>query len=294
MKDHLERVHPDKKNKDVEFFKVLKEKTRNKPNLKSFFKAPGQSYTIGEEIVIPAIKEVIETVMKKDFEPVLKCITLSAKTVQRRIDEMASNIYSQRLKYVVDEILFANYLKGDAKGETSFRSLEDYLKEHNVPLRNITAVATDGAPAIVGRYRGFATLLKETVHFNKIKGQPLNSRLFATLCEKNDETFNQLLFHTEVRWLSRGDCLQRLVDLHHSTAEFLADVDQTLCEEMKKCKNHLFYLADLYSKFNEIQKRLQGKDKLDEGVDVSDRDLEIYINHLEKLEKDFKIRFEDL
>ncbi|KRX30152.1 hypothetical protein T05_13274 [Trichinella murrelli] len=29
------------KNKDVEFFKVLKEKIRNQPNLKSFFKAPG-------------------------------------------------------------------------------------------------------------------------------------------------------------------------------------------------------------------------------------------------------------
>ncbi|KRX25624.1 SCAN domain-containing protein 3 [Trichinella nelsoni] len=419
MKDHLGRVHPDKKNKDVEFFKVLKEKIRNQPNLKSFFKAPGtvdcegglkasytislniakkaQSYTIGEEIVIPAIKEVIETVMKKDSEPVLKCIPLSATRVQRRIDEMASDVekilvselqhskfsiqldesafgcsnvlmayvryYSQSLKCIADEFLFANYLKGDAKGETIFRSLEDYLKEHNVPLRNITAVATDGAPAMVGRYRGFATLLKETVpdvravhcvlhrhHLvaknlsgelhaalkvcikavNKIKGQPLNSRLFATLCEKNDETFNQLLFHTEVRWLSRGDCLQRLVDLYHSTVEFLADVDQTLCEELKKCKNHLFYLADLYSKFNEIQKRLQGKDvtiiqartlligfqakiglfksflarrdfkyfsnlqKLEEGADVSDRDLEIYINHLEKLEEDFKIRFEDL
>ncbi|KRX42099.1 SCAN domain-containing protein 3 [Trichinella murrelli] len=34
--------------------------------------------------------------------------------------------------------------------------------------------------------------------------------------------------------------------------------------------------------------------KLEEGADVSDRDLEIYINHLEKLEEDFKIRFEDL
>ncbi|KRX63761.1 Uncharacterized protein T11_2448 [Trichinella zimbabwensis] len=41
MKVHLERVHPDMKNKDVEFFKVLKEKIRNQPNLKSFFKAPG-------------------------------------------------------------------------------------------------------------------------------------------------------------------------------------------------------------------------------------------------------------
>ncbi|KRX13158.1 SCAN domain-containing protein 3 [Trichinella nelsoni] len=140
----------------------------------------------------------------------------------------------------------------------------------------VGSLATDGAPAMVGRYRGFATLLEETVSdvravhcvlhrhhlvakilsgelhaalkvcikaVNKIKGQPTNSRLFAILCEKNEETFNQLLFHTEVRWLSRGDRLQRLVDLYHSTVEFLADVDQTLYEELKKCKNHLFYLA---------------------------------------------------
>ncbi|KRX29461.1 hypothetical protein T05_2548 [Trichinella murrelli] len=47
MKVHLERVHPDMKNKDVEFFKVLKEKIRNQPNLKSFFKAPG---TLGVDL----------------------------------------------------------------------------------------------------------------------------------------------------------------------------------------------------------------------------------------------------
>jgi hypothetical protein len=45
---------------------------------------------------------------------------------------------------------------------------------------------------------------------NKIKAHPLNSRVFAKLCEKNVETANQLLMHTEVRWLSRGDSLQRL------------------------------------------------------------------------------------
>ena len=37
----------------------------------------------------------------------------------------------------------------------------DYLKEHHVPLGNITAVANDGAPAMVGCYRGSATLLNE-------------------------------------------------------------------------------------------------------------------------------------
>ncbi|KRZ02941.1 SCAN domain-containing protein 3 [Trichinella zimbabwensis] len=106
-------------------------------------------------------------------------------------------------------------------------------------------MASDGALAMVCRYRRFATLLKETVpdvrtahcvlrrhHLvamnfsremhaalkvcikavNKIKGHLMNCRRFAMLCEKNDETFNQLLVHTE----------------------FLPDVDQTLCDKLKR------------------------------------------------------------
>ncbi|KAK4319476.1 hypothetical protein Pmani_009579 [Petrolisthes manimaculis] len=215
---------------------------------------------------------------------------------------------------------------------------------------------------MVGRYRGFASLLKEkvpdvrTVHcvlnrqhlvakklsgelhdalkvciraVNKIKAHPLNSRLSALLCDENDDMFNQLLLHTEVRWLSRGHSLQRLVDLYDSTVQFLADVDSSLCEELKKCKNALLYLADLYYKFNEIQKRLQGKNvtiiqartvllgfqgKLSlfraslarrdfhyfsnlqqiQSESISDGDLEIYMTHLDNLIEDFKVRFEDL
>jgi len=170
--------------------------------------------------------------------------------------------------------------------------MEEYLQEQNINLENVTAVATDGAPAMVGRYRGFATLLKQkvphvTIHcvlhrthlvakklsgelhealmicirsINKIKAHPLNSRVFAKLCEKNDETTNRLLMHTEVRWLSRGDSLQRLVDVFDSTMEFLGEVAPLLCHELKKCKKHFLYLADIYSKFNEIQKCLQGRD----------------------------------
>ena len=141
-------------------------------------------------------------------------------------------------------------------------------------------MATDGAPAMVGRCRRFATLLKQkvphvvTVHcvlhrthlvakklsselhealmvcirpINKIRAHPLNSRLFAKLCEKNDETANQLLIHTEVRWLSTGDSSQRLVDIFDSTVEFLGEVAPLLCHELKKCKKHLLCLADIYS-----------------------------------------------
>jgi len=88
---------------------------------------------------------------------------------------------------------------------------------------------------------------------NKTKAHPLNSRVFAKLCEKNNETADQLLMHTEVRWLSRGDSLQRLVDTFDSTVEFLGEVAPLLCHELNKCKKNLLYVADIYSKFNEIQ-----------------------------------------
>jgi len=241
------------------------------------------------------------------------------------------------------------------------KCVQQYFEKHNIPLSNITAVATDGAPAMVGRYRGFASLLKKKVpavravhcvlqkqHLvakklsgglhdalkvcmratNKIKAHPFDSRLFALLCEKNGDIYKQLLLHTEVRWLSGGHSLHRPVDLYDSTVQFLVDVDSSLCEELKNCKHSLFYLADLYSKFNETQKRLQGKNvtiiqartillgfqgklslfrvalsrkdfqyfsnlqQISESI--SDGELESYITHLENLIEDFKVRFDDL
>jgi len=331
--------------------------------------------------------------MKKDSTNVLKSLPLSANSVKRRIDEMAEEIentvvselknckfsiqldesvfgvsavlmayvrYFSKIKgEVIDEFLFAKYLETDVKGVTIFRCLQEYLNKYDIPLENIIAVATDGALSMVGRYRGFATYLKEkvpgirTIHcvlhrqnlvakylspklhealqfciksINEIKAQPLKSRLFAKLCEENNELFNQLLLHTEVRWLSRGVCLQRLVNLFDSTTEFLNEINPVLSNELQNNKNHIFYLADLFGKFNDVQTKLQGKDvtiiqartillgfhvKLNlfrssllrkdykyfsnlQQLKIKEEDLEIYTNHLQKLSDDFKLRFVDL
>lgn len=50
----------------------------------------GKAHTVGEEIIIPAIKEVTETVMKKDSHSVLNNLPLSNSKVQR-IDEMTDD-----------------------------------------------------------------------------------------------------------------------------------------------------------------------------------------------------------
>ena len=59
---------------------------------------------------------------------------------------------------------------------------------------------------------------------NKIKANALNSQLFHQLCIENDEDFQCLLLHTEVRWLSKGNCLKRFYALFTSVLDFFSRV----------------------------------------------------------------------
>ncbi|GBM84427.1 SCAN domain-containing protein 3 [Araneus ventricosus] len=157
-------------------------------------------------------------------------------------------------KEIDEELLFSKTLKLDTKGESIFNVLSDSFTEKSIPFTNIISVAADGAPAMFGRYRGFISHLKriipgliaihcaiqlqhlvakdlsdrlhQSLQFvinavNKISSNALNTRLFALLCDKNDEDFQRQLLHTEVRWLSKGACLSRFYSLFESVIEFL-------------------------------------------------------------------------
>ena len=345
LKDHLNKIHPDKASKGTAYFQALKEQ-HSKRSISSLFARKvdrsesglvasynislliaksGLPFTVGERLVLPAIKEAISTVMERDPAPVLKAIPLSNDSVARRIKEMAldteqqlcatlrENYFSIQLdetttadnnamlmayvRYVCgrdvsEDILFAKYLSTDTRGETIFNALDEYLQANSIPFGNILACATDGAPAMVGRYRGFATLLKErvpkvlAVHcvlhrhnlaskaispslhqslntavkgINKIKAHALNDRLFRQLCGENNEGFECLLLHTEVCWLSKGNCLARLCELFASVLEFLERVDAELRGMLWSSRHDIHYLADFFEKMNEVSLKLQGE-----------------------------------
>ncbi|KAG8231017.1 hypothetical protein J437_LFUL010939 [Ladona fulva] len=281
-----------KKHKDLSYFRTLKEKFIKQPTLAKLFSTAtsqdgdgllssynillmiaklGKPHTIGEELIIPAISEVMSIVLHKPVSDIMKKISLSNNTVQRRIDEMAQDVEDSlaikkhlgneallfayvrftKEEQICQELLFAKYLQTDTKGESIFHALDEFFKEKEIPLSNILKVATDGAPAMVGRYRGFLAYLKKevpnafTVHYhpsaclhnslqcvikaiNTIRRNSLNDRLFKQLCIENDEEFNCLLLHTEVRWLSKGACLDRFYKLSNSVLEFLKDKHDAL------------------------------------------------------------------
>ena len=262
---------------------------------------------------------------------------------------------------LAQELLFAKLLVNDSKGESIFQVVKQYFHDNAIPLSNIFAFASDGAPAMTGKYRGCVAFLKKevpnifTIHcvihrqhlvakdlsarlhtslqtiitaVNKIKSHPLNDRIFQKLCVESDNDFEKLLFHTEVRWLFRGNCLKRFYDLFETVVKFFEDKDTVLCDELKRTKADAAYLSDLFGKFNEMNLQLQGCDinliktktvvltfisklkmfqnnigqkdfhqfssLLALSEKAQDDDFLVYCNHLDVLHKNMQYRFEDL
>jgi len=293
LSEHLTKVHSDKADKSLSFFQGLKLKYENRVTVGKLFKKAaitrdkglvasynisyliaklGKPHTIGETLVVPAIREFCTTVLGIDGD-VLKSLPLSNTTVARRIKGMADDVEEALLAKLRDsefamaidestlrdseallmayidketdefkeDLLFARQLISDTKGSSIYKV--EFFEEKSIPLINLLACATDGAPAMFGRYAGLLALLKklllgllgvhcvihrqhlaanylsgrlnETLQLviravNKVKAQPLNDRMFRLLCQENEEEYKRLLMHTVVRWLSKGKCLKRV------------------------------------------------------------------------------------
>ena len=160
---------------------------------------------------------------------------------------------------------------------------------------------------------------------NKIKAHALNDR---ELCDENDEDFKRLLLHTEVRWLSKGNCLRRFYNLFDTVVQFFEDKDTFL--NLREIWIDVAFLSELFGKFNEMNLQLQGNDtnlikaksvvtafisklilfkrnigrrelyqfpsllELEEKAGLGDDDLSVFCDHLATLHKNMTQRFEDL
>ncbi|CAH2010362.1 unnamed protein product [Acanthoscelides obtectus] len=60
----------------------------------------GKPHTMGEKLILPAGEEVLKTVLHKPASDIIKRIPLSNNTVERRIDEMSSDIESFLCNYL--------------------------------------------------------------------------------------------------------------------------------------------------------------------------------------------------
>ncbi|XP_072403918.1 zinc finger BED domain-containing protein 5-like [Chiloscyllium punctatum] len=109
---HLEKKHSDKKDKDLAYFQTFN-KFSQRPMISIAFSKMGATnvdglvasynrakliakcgkpHSVGESLALPAIAQLLSTVLHQEPSMTIKCIPISNDSVRRRIDEMASNV----------------------------------------------------------------------------------------------------------------------------------------------------------------------------------------------------------
>ncbi|XP_034935027.1 general transcription factor II-I repeat domain-containing protein 2A-like [Chelonus insularis] len=181
-----------------------------------------------------------------------------------------------------------------------FKHFEILLESRNVPLEKLVSITSDGAATMTGNQNGFLAKCRNNKKFpffnvyhciihqqvlcvktlkindvidevvtiiNFIRGRALNHRRLKQLIKDMDETSDKsdVIYYTEMRWLSKANMLQRFANLLPINREFLLTKEKE--EQVNKLHDFKWlslsmYAVDLTLIINSINKKLQGKCKV--------------------------------
>ena len=159
---------------------------------------------------------------------------------------------------ITEEMLKLASMKGTTTGEDLLQEFKCALKENNLDITKMSGVTTDGAPAMTGKNSGLIGLLKAelrklgvkselvTYHciihqenlcarqirlkevmsvvvstVNYIRSRSLNHRQFKEMLNEIDANYGDVIYYSEVRWLSRTKELQRFYQLREDIKLFM-------------------------------------------------------------------------
>ena len=190
-------------------------------------------------------------------------------------------------------------LEGDTTGATIYRAVTEKLNKLGLSLIKCVSATTDGAPSMTGREQGlvarmkadnsallaFHCIIHQSVLCGKLSGNfhdlmtncmkminylkaksALRHRRLREFLRNTDAQYDELLTHNNVRWLSKGNALERIWILRHDLLTFLetcGDSAQVFVDMLKseESMTNLAFLVDICGHLNKVNLKLQGKDK---------------------------------
>lgn len=198
---------------------------------------------------------------------------------------------------VMEELAGLCSMQGRTTGKEIAENVKICITENlHLCFKNLVSICTDGAPSMRGKNVGAVTIIEQfagkqlfkfhcVLHqqalctkvlefdhvfkvvfllVNYIRSRGLKHRMFQAFLEENDAEYEDLPYHTDVRWLSRGKVLSRFISLKNHLIDFLKSQNdlKKFPEIMEIGWNQdLYFLSDILNHLNNLNLQLQGKNK---------------------------------
>lgn len=200
---------------------------------------------------------------------------------------------------VTEELLTVIPMYGQTTAQEIFRQLCDAIVNAGLPWKRFVGITTDGAPSMTGRKNGLVALVQRKLEeegvekaialnciihqqalcskclkfdnvmsvvvkcINQIRSRGLKHRRFRAFLEEMESEYEDVLYFTEVRWLSRGNVLKRFFELRAEVKAFM-EKDGVAVPALSDPKwlMDLAFLVDITHELNLLNKKLQGQGQL--------------------------------
>ena len=200
---------------------------------------------------------------------------------------------------VMEGLLAVQSMVGTTTAKDILHEVLTVVEENSLDLSKLSAVITDGAPAMIGSRGGFTSLLKQhltekklplpiTLHciihqenlaaksigmenvlntvkkvVNYLRTKGLKHRQFKQFLVEVDAEFQDVPYLAEERWLSKGRMMERSYKLQAEILAFFKSQGKELPEfEDEEFLTDFAFLVDLLSHLNTLNTKLQRQEQL--------------------------------
>ena len=195
---------------------------------------------------------------------------------------------------IKEDFLFCRPLTTTTTKAADVKKLvDDFFTDNDLSWDMVSAVCSDGAPLMLGQKSGFCSLVKAgaphiivthcVLHrhalatkilppkleevlkivvecVNYVRNSALKHRIFRELCNEMGSEFEVLLYHSNVRWLSREKVLNRVFAMRVELAMFLREHQHCHADYFENSEFILIlaYMADIFDALNHLNQQMQG------------------------------------
>lgn len=209
--------------------------------------------------------------------------------------------FEEENKIMREELLTVLTFKGKTRGEDLFETFDDFMQKSNIPYEKMVSISTDGAPAMIGKDKGLVKRIKDKnpnllsyqciIHQAALCGKlsaslqavmdkliklinfmrsrsALQHRQFKVFLSECDSAYSDLIQHNNVRWLSKGQVIERFWEIKETLIAFLETTgtqEAIIHLDFLKNEHNMFvvaFLKDILKHLNDLNIHLQGNGKL--------------------------------